>query len=357
MILNFENKNYESMWQRILYSLFKMGYVSSKYLFIYKVVFTITTILETLLLISLLSTNYEDFVNPNIRTYANFLTKEFNSSQFTYSNFDEEMSFFINFFNMIFHLDLTLYYVALGFCLSVFLLKIVEFAYFLRARISVINPTGFKSVFFYTCSIVDQIMRAFGEVGFMCIALVAFSCKDNRSVLFDLECFSSQHIILVILAGVILLYIILNLLFFVYFYDPCNLQEDGNFGLSENFNQDLLWFCAKVVLVAFNVFNPWTVVELVKVSCYIGINLLYFLILYKKITKFNNFFQNAIIIKQISLLMYAVFILIYILTSTKISILVFIIVIVSCTIVGYLVKELILYLKTENLYARVTTLI
>ena len=62
MVLIFESKTYESITQRIIFSIFKYGYIAQKYKLFYKLLCSIEIVIESLLLFFMLSVSYDDLI-------------------------------------------------------------------------------------------------------------------------------------------------------------------------------------------------------------------------------------------------------------------------------------------------------
>ena len=63
MVLIFESKTYESITQRIIFSIFKYGYIAQKYKLFYKLLYSIEIVIESLLLFFMLSVSYDDLID------------------------------------------------------------------------------------------------------------------------------------------------------------------------------------------------------------------------------------------------------------------------------------------------------
>ena len=95
MVLLFENKTYDTFSQRLLFSIFKFTYVSNKYQFFYKPIYIVSSIIEILHMLFLLSVNYNDLTSSTIHEYGNLYNSNFDKTKFEFSNFNSNMSFIL----------------------------------------------------------------------------------------------------------------------------------------------------------------------------------------------------------------------------------------------------------------------
>ena len=137
------------------------------------------------------------------------------------------------------------------------------------------------------------------------------------------------------------------------FYDPCNIIQKNNFGISNNTYVFFLLFLCKFFLIFFNVFNLTDVQEIIKLGFTIGLMLVSLILITKNTTKFFNIYQNMLTLKISFLFYYSLFCMTCFLTGNKINMLIFFLSFSFCLIISYLTLELIFYLKINNLYARV----
>ena len=99
MVLIFESKSYESITQRIIFSIFKYGYIAHKYQLFFKAFYFIEIVIKCFFIFFLLGVCYDDLINDNIRLYGNMFNSSYNDAEFQYSNFDKKMSYFIRAFD------------------------------------------------------------------------------------------------------------------------------------------------------------------------------------------------------------------------------------------------------------------
>lgn len=368
MVLEFHRKS-DKILDKMYYSILKCGYVANKFTLNYNLYYIIGTIGEIILMIYMICTNYSDYNDATIRTNSNIF-KTVDNSTYEYSNFDDEMSFFINFFNIYYHLGLTSFYVLLSILVLIFFSRIFQFIYFMSDSANIINPERKELIFFYYISILDLFMRTVGEFMMLLISLIVFSCSkvevtnpiDSTSTIttnmnsqLNIECFKGDHILLVVMSGIILLAILVNFTYSLYFYDPNDVITKKNYGVSDNFNRNLLWFIIKINLIVMNLFEPIkSQGELVKLCIFIGINLINQFYTYKTLVKSNCFVQDVRIIKENFLLVISILVLCYSITNTKITIMIFILMILIALMIGYFVKRVFYTYKFSELYARVS---
>jgi len=315
MGLAFEEEKYESFCDGILYCIFKMGYVSRKYQLYPKLSYTIGTVIEVLLIIYLLSVTQCDIYSTEIREYGNFLNAKFNKNLLYYKNFNNDMSFIINFLDMINKLSQDSYNVGLIIILLMFFTKFVEFCYLLPISNKVINISGPVKVFFYICGLIDMTLKTYGDILILIMSMSIFSCVNGNNYFFNsLVCYQAEHLFLLVINVIILFLTFTNLLYQCTFFDVCNLLEKNNFGLAENLRNEFLIFLSKVILVIFNLFFLHTSQELIKICIYFSINFIILFTILQNITKFHNFYQNLMIFKLSSLFIYSVFIISYSIT-------------------------------------------
>jgi len=332
-----------------------MGYISRKYNICPKIIYTIGTIVEIILLIYLLSVTQCDIYNPDIRQFANFLNKSFNKNLIYYKNFDNNMSFIINFIDVINKLSLETYVIGLLIILLIFLVKFFVFLLFLPAKGETVNVTGIKRMLFNVCGVIDILLKTCGDVLILMMCLPIFSCINGKNYFFDtLTCYTGDHLLLVILSSSILFFLFINLIYQCTFFDVCNLLEFKNFGLSENLKNDFLNFFGKLNLILSCFFFFGDNQELVKICIYISINFVCIFIITQNISKFNNYYQNLNISMVSSLFVYSVFMISYSLTQSEIGVILFIIIVVSSVLIGAMIRYFIFSFKTRHLYAKVS---
>ena len=194
MVLSFENKIYENLTQKVKFSLFKYSYISNKYQFFYKITYIILSLFEIFILIFFLSVNYSDLKNDEIRNYANIYKNTFDKNKFLYSNFDQKMSFFINFFDYITKLGNDFFLFPLILILVFLLIKYFEFFYFMFSKVSVINVKGFKKFMFYFFSFQEQCMKTILNILILSITISTFACSDSVNYIYNTKCFSGIHL-------------------------------------------------------------------------------------------------------------------------------------------------------------------
>ena len=179
MVLDFEDKTYETFGQRLLYCYCKMGYVGLKYKFYYKILFIIENIIEVFFLMFFIMTNQNDFFNIKIKTYGNYFNSNFDKTQFNYTNLDQNISYLFNFFDIINKLSLSTYYIPFVVIIIVMAIKFAQFCYFLKAKVSVISVSIFKRFWYHIFSLVDQILKTFGDIIILTITFSMFSCTKD----------------------------------------------------------------------------------------------------------------------------------------------------------------------------------
>jgi hypothetical protein len=412
MVLEFESKSYNSAFTRFYYAIFKSGYIANRFHYKINLNYTIGTIIESILIVFILLTNYTDYKNPNIRIDGNIFSSNI-TKPLNYTNFDTDLSFFVNFLNPFYHLSKDSIYIVYVVLIIIFILKIVEFLYFCVSGVNIINANNRQKLLYTIWANIDLFMRTCGEIIFLILCLIPFSCDNNTSntittnsvltnitnsttasvlntlnntinstitivsnstsnttststnstgnstkynIQLDMVCFTGNHIPYLIIAGLLLLFLLFNFIFSLYFYDPCDVISEENYGVSDHFNKDLLWLLIKLDLVLLNLFDPTVDQgELIKICIFIGLNILSLFFTYKKLVKSDNYIQEIGIIKEGFLLSVSVFTLSYTFTNIKISIMVFILMILISFMVGNFIKIAFFSYKFSGIYARVST--
>ena len=353
MVLVFESKTYESLSQRVLFSIFKYGYIAQKYQIFSKITYLINIFVEILLTIFLISIDYKDLTNKDIHNYGNIYNSNFNQTKFQYQNFDSKMSFFINFFDFLTKTSQNLFYFVVAFILLFFLIKVAEFFYFFVPKISVINAKGIKRIMFYILSFQDQMFKTYFDLLVLTLTVSVFSCKDSKQIFYETECYSDSHLVITVLCGFILFIFLIYSIIQSFFYDPCNLINKDNFGISENLVNDLILILQKIGLVicdCFFLINQYQGIIKLGIYAFLSLCMLYFI--YKNQYKFHNFYQNIIIVKTVILLVYSVVLLLYIVFDKKMNIFIFLITLGCSVLMGSLVFEVFKRAKTFSLYTR-----
>ena len=353
MVLSFENKIYENLTQKVKFSLFKYSYISNKYLFFYKITYIILSLFEIFILIFFLSVNYSDLKNDEIRNYANIYKNTFDKNKFLYSNFDQKMSFFINFFDYITKLGNNFFLFPLILILVFLLIKYFEFFYFMLSKVSVINVKGFKKFMFYFFSFQEQCMKTILNILILSITISTFACSDSVNYIYNTKCFSGIHLLYTIFSGIILFLTLFYIIIQCIFYDPCNLISDNNFGKSENSFSDFLYILQKISLVILNLFQfLGKQQEKIKLIVFFILSLMRLRTIHKTISKFSNFYQNFIIFQISSINIFNIILFIYIMCKKKLNIYSFLLTSFSSILIGYLMMNVLLLRKTHKLYIR-----
>ena len=351
MVLIFESKTYESITQRIIFSIFKYGYIAQKYKLFYKLLYSIEIVIESLLLFFMLSVSYDDLIDENIKNFGNIYNSKFDDTKFLYSIFDRKMSYFINFFDFITKMSYTVYLTVLILITIFFLIKLSQFAYCMYPKVSVIKATGAKKIMFYFFSFQDQLLITFFDLIIITLAVSTFSCDKGVNVFFEIECYQGPHIGCAILSTLLLILTFILILIQGFFYDPSNLIEPNNFGLSDNIIPSLITRLQKISLVICNLFfliksNQQTI----KLSIHIGLALISLYFTFDNQCKFSNFYQNIMIFKTALTAVFATVILLYDLFDAKINIFIFLCAIVCSILIGFLILFAFIRSKTYALY-------
>jgi hypothetical protein len=353
MVLIFEDKTYESVGSRIMYAFFKMNFVSQKYLFCYNPFFLLNKLIEFIFTVYLLTVNNTDFANQDIKDYGNFYNHAFNPGKFNYTNYDQEMGFFINFIDIPNKFSLSNYTATIGFLLFIIFMKLFQLCYFMRSKVKIIKVSGWRKCLFLYFSFIDQFLKILGQFLILLICLSVFACQNGKNIFLAVECYSGQHLILTILVSVILVMTFINFISQILFYDPGNLIDQKNFGIMNNIDKDFIKFLAEFELVLLNVISISTNQEIIKVAIFLATCLLMLYFINNTICKFNNFNCNIVLFKTSASLVYSLIFLIYLLLKLKITVLMFLLMVFTSSMIGYLIMKWIKHNKTHSLYARV----
>ena len=353
MVLSFENKVYENFSQRLKFSLFKYSYVSNKYQFFFKITYIIESLLENFLLIFFLSVNYTDLKNDEIRQYANIFNDKFDKNKFLYTNYDKQMSFYINFFDLITKPGNKIFLLVLILILIFYLIKYSEFIYFMFPKVSVINVKGFKKILYYFYSFQDQLMKTILDIIILAISISTFACSNSINYIYNCKCFTGIHLSYTILSSIILFLSLFYIIIQCIFYDPCNLISDNNFGKSENSFSDFLYVLQKISLVILNLFKfLGKQQEKIKLILFFVLSLMRLRRINNEISKFSNFYQNFMIFQIGAINIFNIIFFIYVMCEKKLNIYSFLLTFFSSILIGYLILNSILLSKTHKLYTR-----
>lgn len=351
MVLIFESKSYESLTQRIIFSIFKYGYIAHKYQLFFKVFYFIEIVIKCVFIYFLLGVCYDDLINDNIRLYGNMFNSNYDDSKFQYSNFDKKMSYFINFFDFITKMSIKVYFFVLVVFLLFFIGKISQFIYFIFPKVSVIKVSPVKKFFFYFFSFQDQLMSTFFDLFIITLSISSFSCNGAINVYYEVECYTNIHLGCAILSGVILFFTLIFILIQSFFYDPSNIIQKNNFGLCDNIIPFLISKLQNISLAVCNLFflikaNQ----QVIKLCIHIGLSLAILYFFFINQCKFFNFYQNSMIIETTMSCVFAMVILLYVVFEAKITIFIFLSTIVCSLLLALLVLFVFIHEKTRGLY-------
>ena len=353
MVLLFENKTYDTFSQRLLFSIFKFTYVSNKYQFFYKSIYIVSSLIEILHMLFLLSVNYNDLTSSTIHEYGNLYNSNFDKTKFEFSNFNSNMSFILNFFDVLTKMSKKVFFIAILLFLSLVLLKIFELIYFMRSRVTVINAKGLKKFIFYFFSIEDQLMKTCLDTMIIYVSISTFSCKNKVNYFVDnIKCFQTFHIFLCVFSAIILFLILFYEIILCIFYDSSNLIENDNFGISDNSSSDTLYFIQKLVVIIINLYHITGNQEKFKLIIFFIISAFRLKNMVNNLCKFNNIYQYLMIFKTSFLTFYVLILFLYIMFKKKINIYVFFLITFSSIFIGYLTCQNTLKFKKYKLYTR-----
>jgi len=355
MVLNFEAKKYNSIGERILFCLFKMGYVSRKYCLCPKVFYTIYVSIEIIFLIFLLSVNECDIYNPDIKSFGNFFSSSYNKNLLYYKNFDNEMSFIINFLNFTNTMNLSYYIIGISVIFLIFVVKIVEFVYFLKGGVPVIQVSSIIKVFYYLCGMIDLVLRTYGDILILIICTIMLSCPTGGTSLLieTMTCWQGTHLVLVIIVSFLLFLLFCNLCFQIMFFDVSNLLESDNFGMADNLRCEFIHFVCKIILVVLNILILRPDQEVIKLWIYFVFTFVILVMHYRNIVKFHNFYMNIIIYKHASMFIYSGMMIPYAHLQKDITLPLFLFILIITFLGGYIILYLLKRTKTSTLYGRV----
>ena len=179
MVLDFEEKTYESFSKRLFYSNCKMGFVGLKYKFYFKVFYIIENIIEIAFLMFFMMLNQKDFFNINIKIYGNYFNNQFNIKLLNFTNLDSNVGYLFNFLDIINKLNSSSYVIPLIMIIFILILKFSQFCYFLTEKANVISVNRFYIFLNHIFSLVDQLLKTFGDIIIMIISLSIFSCSND----------------------------------------------------------------------------------------------------------------------------------------------------------------------------------
>lgn len=399
MALEFDGKKYHSIFTKLYYGFFKMGYVSNHYFVKFQIIFIICTVAEIFVWLFLITTTGDDYNNYKLITNNQIFNNNIlDSISITYKNYDSEMSFFVNFFMLIYHADYTILLIIQLIVLTFILIKVSEIFYLTLFGQQVSIPSAKEKIFYTICGTLDCFNKNCGELVFIIIALIPFTCKtylneekkaisdfvlsiasnnsknmdlfSNLSTIGDqqkyniqlnLTCFNDKHYVLVVLSILIMLFVFFNFVFNLIFYNSIDLisytHAHNNYGLTDYFNNEILWFFLKCSLVCLNLFIPFSNAELVKLLTFLGVLILKLYLLYKKMIKSNNLVQNVYVMKYLFLIIFTSFILFYSQIEDKINAPIFIMIVIISILSSFTVLNLLYYLKFSELYVKVRLLL
>ena len=351
MVLIFESKSYESITQRIIFSIFKYGYIAHKYQLFFKAFYFIEIVIKCFFIFFLLGVCYDDLINDNIRLYGNMFNSSYNDAEFQYSNFDKKMSYFINFFDFITKMSVKVYLFVLVIFLLFLIGKISQFIYFIFPKVSVIKVSPIKKIFFYFFSFQDQLMSTFFDLLIITLSVSAFSCKETINVYYEIECYTKIHLGCAILSGVILFFTLIYILIQSFFYDPSNIIQKNNFGICDNIIPFLISKLQNISLAVCNLFFLiQTNQQVIKLCIHIGLSLAILYFIFTNQCKFSNFYQNSLIIETTMTGVFALVILLYVVFEAKITIFIFLSIIVCSLLLALLILFAFVREKTRGLY-------
>jgi len=354
MVLNFDAKDNDNINERILFSFFKMGYVSRKYTFFPKVFYSLYAFIEIIFIIFFLSVNQCDILNTDIKNYGSYFSNTYNKNLLYYKNFDNQMSYIINFLNFFSRMDLWHYILGLSFILLIFLVKLWELIYFSRSGIPVIKVSFSIKIFFYICGIIDLALRTYADILILSFCILVFSCTSGTNSFLNLTCWKDTHLILLIIVSFFLFMLFCNLIFQIMFYDVTNLLDEENMGLCDNLRSEFIHFTAKIILVVLNIIIVRDNQETFKVWIYFTFTFLILFLKYQNMVKFHNFYNNIILFKHSSLFIYSGFMIPYAHLQMDITLRLFIFIILISFLGGFLIQYALQKYKVSSLYARVS---
>lgn len=394
---------------KLINSLLKTAYISNRYIYKFKYFMYIWTILEIILMLSLLSISYKDYTNINIKSDSNiflynsyinnlnFNVNVYNKSNihsnnntkenlsdnievlnknykygYKYYGFDDIMSYIINFFNFMFYFNANTIFLCQASILLFFLIKLYQLVYYfiINNNSTVILPSEKTLIMYYLISSVDLFMLIVGDLFTIILGVIPLSCNNDVNIQLNYICIiyydsnnfkntdslfykNNYYFPLICMSVIVLTYNLLNFIFNIYLFNCIDLIHKSNYGISNNRSKSIITYASKILLVLCTITNVFGKInEIAKLGLYIGLSMLSLIFTYRNLSKVSNYAQDIIIIKEVFFLLYAIFRLIYIITSIEIELLVYVLMILSCLIISCLIHWLIFWIKFNSLYTK-----
>lgn len=395
MALEFDDRKYHSIFTKMYYGLFKMGYISNNYFIRFKLIFIIFTIAEIIVWLFLITTTGDDYNNHELSLKNNvFRNTKIENLSITYKNYDSEMSFFVNFLMLLYHVDYNILLIIQLIVLVLILIKVIEICYLIFFNQQVSVPTAKEKIYYTICGTIDCFIKNCGELILIIISLIPFTCKtyteeqkktildfvssitssnglninhfsnlnligiqDKYSMQLNLTCFNGKHYVLLAISIIIMVFTFFNFIYNLFLYNSIDLisysNNHNNYGLTDYFNNEILWFFIKCFLVCLNIFVPFSNSELVKLSTLLGVLILKMYLLFKKMIKPNNLVQNIYLMKYLFIIVFTSFTLFYSQIGNKISVAIFIMMTLISIISSFAVLNFMFSIKFSDLYVKV----